>query len=272
MHDFKYARPASLAAAATLVKKGGADPVFLAGGQTLIPALKMRLRKPSTVIDLAAIKGLDGIAEKKGKGKDKGLTVVVGALTTHAAVAGSKLVKARIPALAALAEGIGDPQVRHRGTLGGSIANADPAADYPAAVIALHAEVVTNKRSISGDAFFKGFFETALKPGEIVTAVNFRVPDKAAYMKFAQPASRFALVGVLVAKFGAEVRVAVTGAGASVFRVPDMEKALAKSFSAAALDGIKVSPKDLNSDIHAAADYRAHLIGVLAKRAVEACG
>ncbi len=272
MHDFKYARPATITAAATLIKKGGADPVFLAGGQTLIPALKMRLRQPSTVIDLAGVKGLVGISEKKAAGKNKSITLIVGALTTHAAVAGSKLVKARIPALASLAEGIGDAQVRHAGTLGGSIANADPAADYPAAIVALKAEVVTNKRRIPGDAFFTGFFETALKKGEIVMAVRFAVPDKAAYIKFAQPASRFALVGVFVAKFGGEVRVAVTGAGASVFRVPAMEKALAKSFTAAALAGIAVSTADLNSDIHAAADYRAHLIGVAAKRAVEACG
>ncbi len=265
MYDFDYKRPTSVAEAAATLRKAGEDAVYLAGGQTLIPALKLRLRKPSVVVDLGAVKGLDSIAEN-----NDGL--LIGALCAHASVAGDKLVKNRIPALAALADGIGDPQVRNRGTLGGSIANADPAADYPAAVVALRADVVTDKRNISGDGFFSGLFETVLEPGEIVTAVKFRVPEKAAYVKFPNPASRFALVGVFVAKFKDEVRVAVTGAGASVFRVAEMEKALGKSFKAVALDGIAVPADDLNSDLHAAADYRAHLVGVLAKRAVAACG
>ena len=265
MYDFVYTRPSSVAEAAKVLAKAGEDAVYLAGGQTLIPALKLRLRKPSVVVDLGALKGLDSIAENNDG-------VLIGALCTHTSVAGNKLVKDRIPALAALADGIGDPQVRNRGTLGGSIANADPAADYPAAVVALRAEIITDKRNIAGDSFFSGLFDTALETGEIVTAVKFRVPEKAAYVKFANPASRFALVGIFVAKFKDEVRVAVTGAGASVFRVAEMERALAKSFTPAALDGIAVPADDLNSDMHAAAAYRAHLVSVLAKRAVTACG
>ena len=265
MYEFNYNRPTSLADAKAAMNSAGEDGVFLAGGQTLIPALKLRLRKPAAVVDLAAIPGLTGI-------KMEGDRVVVGALTTHATVAGDKTVKERIPALAALAGGIGDPQVRNRGTIGGSIANADPAADYPAAVVALDAEVVTDRRQIAGDAFFTGLFETALEPGEIVTAVKFRVPTKAAYIKFPHPASRFALVGVFVASHKDGVRVVVTGAGPSVFRVEAMEKALAKDFSAKALDGITVPADDLNNDLHGAADYRAHLVGVLAKRAVTAAG
>jgi aerobic carbon-monoxide dehydrogenase medium subunit len=265
MYDFTYTRPASLADAATALKAAGDDAVFIAGGQTLIPALKLRLRQPNTVIDLGALKGYDAIAQNNGG-------VIVGALSTHASVAESKIVKETIPALAALAEGIGDPQVRHRGTLGGSIANADPAADYPAAVLALKADVITDKRTIAADNFFSGFFETVLAPGEIVTAVKFRVPEKAAYMKFPNPASRFALVGVFVAKFSDEVRVAVTGAGPNVFRAAEMERALTANFAADVLDGIALPSSGLNSDMHAAADYRAHLIGVLAKRAVAACG
>jgi carbon-monoxide dehydrogenase medium subunit len=265
MYDFTYTRPASAADAAQALKTAGDDGVYLAGGQSLLPAMKLRLRRPSAVIDLGALKGLDAI-------KDEGATLAIGALATHASVAASQTVKARIPALAALADGIGDPQVRHRGTLGGSIANADPAADYPAAVVALNAEVITDKRTIAADDFFKGLFETALQPGEIVTGVKFKVPDKAAYMKFPQPASRFALVGVFVAKFGPNLRIAVTGAGPSVFRVPAMEQALTKSFTPAALDGIRIPSDDLNSDLHAAADYRAHLVTVMAKRAVAACG
>lgn len=259
MYDFTYARPASVAEAKAALT--GDDGVFLAGGQSLIPALKLRLRRPSTVVDIGGLPGLDGIAAD-------GDCLVVGALATHATVAGSKLVREKLPALAALAAGIGDPQVRNRGTLGGSIANADPAADYPAALVGLDADVVTDKRSIKADAFFTGFFETALQPGEIVTAVKFRIPEKAAYMKFPQPASHFALVGVLAAKFKDGVRVAVTGAGPSVFRVETMEKALAKNFAAAALGIITVPAYGLNTDLHADAAYRAHLIGVLAKRAL----
>jgi carbon-monoxide dehydrogenase medium subunit len=261
MYDFAYARPSSLKDAQAALAKAGDDGVFLAGGQSLLPALKLRLRRPAAIVDLGGLPGLDGISVE-------GDHLVVGALATHAAVAGSKLVREKLPALAALAGGIGDPQVRNRGTLGGSIANADPAADYPAAVVGLDAEVVTDKRTIKADAFFTGLFETALQPGEIVTAVKFRIPEKAAYAKFPQPASHFALVGVLTAKFKNGVRVAVTGAGPSVFRVETMEKALAKDFSPAALGGITVPAGDLNSDLHADADYRAHLVGVMARRAV----
>jgi carbon-monoxide dehydrogenase medium subunit len=215
------------------------------------------------VVALGRLPGLDGIAVD-------GDRVVIGALATHARVAAAKTVRDRLPALAALAGGIGDPQVRNRGTLGGSIANADPAADYPAGVVALDAAVVTDTRTIAGDGFFKGLFETALAPAEIVTAVKFRIPAKAAYVKFPHPASRFALVGVFVAQFADGVRVAVTGAGSSVFRVAAMEKALTGSFSPAALDGITVADDGLNSDMHGDAEYRAHLVGVLARRAVEA--
>ena len=264
MYAFNYARPKTLAEA-TSDMGIAEDGVFLAGGQTLLPALKLRLRRVSTVIDLAAVPGLKDI-------KVEGDRLIIGALATHAAVARSPIVREAISALAKLAEGIGDAQVRNRGTLGGSIANADPAADYPAAVVALNAEVVTDKRTIDGEQFFKGLFETALAAGEIVTAVRFKKPAKAAYIKFRHPASRFALVGVFVAKHADGVRVAVTGAGSSVFRVAAMEQALAKNFAPAALDGIAVPANGLNSDIHAAADYRAHLIGVLAKRAVAAAG
>lgn len=261
MYDFAYARASSLKDAQATLAKAGEDGVFLAGGQSLIPTLKLRLRRPATVVDLGGLPGLDGISVE-------GDRLVVGALCTHAAVAGSKLVREKLPALAALAGGIGDPQVRNRGTLGGSIANADPAADYPAAVVGLDAEVVTDRRAIKADDFFTGLFETALQPGEIVTAVKFRIPEKAGYAKFPQPASHFALVGVFIAKFKEGVRVAVTGAGPSVFRVEAMEKALAKDFSAAALGGIAVPAGDLNSDLHAGADYRAHLVGVMARRAI----
>ena len=263
MYDFSYTRPASLADAQKAIKAAGEDGVFLAGGQTLLPALKLRLRRPATVIDLGSLPGLDSVSVE-------GDRLVVGALAKHASVAASKAAREKLPALAALAGGIGDPQVRNRGTLGGSIANADPAADYPAGVVGLDAEVVTDKRSIKADDFFKGLFETALQPGELVTAVKFRIPMKAAYVKFHHPASRFALVGVFVAQFKEGVRVVVTGAGASVFRVEEMEKALAKNFSSAALGNITVPADDLNSDMHGDAEYRAHLIGVLAKRAVEA--
>lgn len=261
MYDFTYARPASVADAKAALAAAGDDGIFMAGGQSLLPALKLRLRHPSTVVDLGGLPGLDGISIE-------GDRLVVGALATHASVAESKLVRDKLPALAALAAGIGDPQVRNRGTLGGSIANADPAADYPAAVVGLDAEVVTDRRSIKADAFFTGLFETALEAGEIVTAVKFRIPEKAAYVKFPQPASHFALVGVMAAKFKSGARVAVTGAGPNVFRVEAMEKALTKDFSAAALGGITVPADDLNSDMHADAAYRAHLIAVMAKRAV----
>ena len=262
MYDFEYVRPTTMP---ELKKAIGSSPeaMLLAGGQTLIPTLKQRLRKPSVLVDMAGIRNLNEVQIIGDK-------ISIGAMATHASVAASKILMKRIPALAALAGGIGDPHVRNRGTIGGSIANADPAADYPAAVVALSANVVTERRTIVGDTFFKGLFETDLQPGEIVTSVHFAVPEKAAYAKFPNPASRFALVGVFVAKFKDAVRVAVTGAGPSVFRVAAMEDALKSNFSAAALDGINVPDKGLNSDLHAAADYRAHLIGVIARRAVDA--
>jgi len=264
MHDFGYHRPASASDAAGLLAKSG-EAKIVAGGMTLIPTLKQRLAQPSDLVDLG------GIAELKGVKAEAG-GITIGAMTTHAEVARSAEVKQAIPALAALAEGIGDPQVRNRGTIGGSISNSDPAADYPAGLVGLGATVVTNKRKIAADDFFKGMFETALEAGEIVTAVSFPKPEKAAYAKFPQPASRFALVGVFVSKSGANVRVAVTGAGPKVFRQADMEKALAANFSADAIKGVKVAAGGLNGDIHGSADYRAHLVGVMARRAVAAAG
>jgi len=264
MYDFAYHKPASLADAAKALKSAE-DGKLMAGGMTLIPTLKQRLAHPSDVIDLGQIAELKGI-------KREGNAIVIGAMTRHADVAASDIVRGAIPALAHLADGIGDPQVRNRGTIGGSIANADPAADYPSAVVALGATVRTDRRTIAGDDFFKGLFETALEEGEIVTAISFPIPEKAAYVKFPNPASRYAIVGVFVAKTGGTVRVAVTGAGPSVFRVPAMEQALAKSFSPNAIKDIRVKPDDLNSDIHASAEYRAHLVTVMARRAVAAAG
>ncbi len=264
MYAFTYHRPKTLADAAALLGRFD-DAKLLGGGQTLLPTLKQRLARPSDLIDLGQIPELQGIREEAG-----GLTV--GAFTRHAAVAHSDTVQRVIPALASLAEGIGDRQVRNMGTLGGSICNADPSADYPSAVVALKATVRTDRREIAGDDFFTGMFETALEPGEIVTAVHFQKPDKAAYAKFRNPASRYAIVGVFVAVFGNEVRVAVTGAGPSVFRADDMEAALAQDFRADALNGVSVPADGLNADIHASAEYRAHLVRVMAKRAVEACG
>jgi len=262
MHNFSYQRPTSLAEAAKLLS---GEAKLLAGGMTLLPTLKQRLAQPSALVDLGAVAELKGIKSEGG-----GLTI--GAMTTHAEVAHSAEVKRTIPALAVLAEGIGDPQVRNRGTIGGSISNADPAADYPAGLVGLGATVITNKRKIAADDFFKGLFETALGDGEIVTAVSFPKPDKAGYAKFPNPASRYAMVGVFVAKTGGGVRVAVTGAGPSVFRVPEMEKALAGNFSADAVKSIKVASKNLNSDLHGSAEYRAHLVSVMAARAVAAAG
>jgi len=264
MYNFSYHRPDSLDAAKSLFT-GADDPKFLAGGMTLVPTMKQRLAAPSDLIDLGAIGDLQGV-------KVDGKTVVVGAMTTHAAVAASKEVARAIPALANLAGGIGDPQVRNRGTIGGSIANNDPAADYPAAIVGLNATVHTDRRTIAADDFFPAMFETALEESELITAVQFPVPERAGYVKFPNPASRYAVVGVMVAKTADGVRVAVTGAGPCVFRVPEMEAALAKSFAPDAIKDIKVSADDLNTDIHASADYRAHLVTVMARRAVEAAG
>ncbi len=265
MYDFDYHRPASLADAVSALQ-AAEDGKLMAGGHTLIPTLKQRLANPSTLIDLSGIGELRGI-------KSEGGNIVIGAMTTHAEVMGSDVVKSAIPALAELAGMIGDPQVRQRGTIAGSIANNDPAADYPGALLALGATIVTNTREITADDFFLGLFETALEETEIITAVKFPVPEKANYQKFPQPASRFSLVGAFVAKTAGGVRVAITGAGQSgVFRVPEMEAALGSNFSPDAIKGITVSDADLNSDIHASAEYRAHLIGVMAGRAVTACG
>lgn len=264
MHSFNYHAPLTLDEAINWL---GTSPEgkLLAGGMTLLPTMKQHLASPTDLIDLRDIAQLKGIREEGG-------TVVIGAMTTHATVASDATVKAKIPALAALAAGIGDPQVRNRGTLGGSIVNNDPAADYPAALLGLGATVRTNTREIKADDFFTGMFETALEQGEIVTAVAFPVPAKAGYAKFANRASRYAIVGVMVAQGPAGTRVAVTGAGPVAFRVPEMEAALEKSFAPEAIEGITVPADDLNADLHASAEYRAHLIGVMARRAVAAAG
>jgi aerobic carbon-monoxide dehydrogenase medium subunit len=263
MYAFEYHRPTSVRQAANLLGKLE-EAKIIAGGHTLLPTMKQRLAAPANLIDLNGLSELRGI-ERSGR------SVTIGAMTTHADVAESADVKAAIPALAELAEMIGDPAVRHRGTIGGSVANNDPAADYPAACLALGATIVTNKRKIPADEFFKGLFETALAEGEIVTRVTFPIPQKAGYMKFRNPASRYALVGVFVAKRAAEIRVAVTGAGANgVFRWTAAEEALKKRFAAKSLEGLSHPAEGLNSDIHADATYRAHLIGVMARRAVQA--
>ena len=260
MHSFKYHRPSNLNDAAALAK---GEAKLLAGGQTLVQTMKLRLASPSDIVDLGAIKDLAGI-------KSDGKSVTIGAMTCHADVAHSADVKKAIPALALLAGTIGDRQVRAMGTIGGSLANNDPAADYPAAALGLGATIITNKRKLSAEEFFKGMFTTALGAGEIITAVSFPAPKRAAYTKFKNQASRFAIVGVFVADFGGSVRVAVTGAGPSVFRQPEMEKALAAKFAPESVANIKVKQDGLNSDMHASAEYRAHLVTVMARRAVEA--
>ena len=260
MYSVNYHRASSVAEAAKLAKQG--DAKYLSGGMTLIPAMKTRLAAPSDLVDLAHIGALKGI-------KVSGKTVTIGAATTHAEVAGDDKLQKAAPAVAYLAGHIGDPHVRNSGTIGGSIANNDPAADYPAALLALGATIVTNKREVSADKFFSGLFETSLKEGEIVTAVSFSTPGKAGYAKFPNPASRYAITGVFVAKNKDGVRVAVTGAGENgVFRAKDIEAALSKKFEPAAIDGVKISPKDLMGDIHASPEYRANLVVVMAKRAV----
>lgn len=264
MYAFNYHRPASVADAVKLLGQMG-EAKALAGGQTLLPTLKQRLAQPSDLIDLGGIADLRGIKVEGGK-------VSVGAMTRHGEVAASADVKAAIPALAKLAGGIGDPQVRNAGTIGGSLANSDPAADYPAGLLGLGGTVVTNKRSIAADDFFKGLFETALTEGELIVRVEFPQPKRAAYMKFENPASRYAIVGVFVAETAGGVRVAVTGAGPCAFRWTEAEKALAGGFATRAVEGLKASADGLNADIHASAEYRAHLIGVMTKRAVAACG
>lgn len=264
MYDFNYHRPSSIEEAAKILA-GAEEGKLLAGGHTLLPTLKQRLAQPSDIVDLS------GIAELKGIGEAGG-AVVVGAMTPHAEVQRSQVVRSKIPALAHMASDIGDSQVRHRGTIGGSIANADPAADYPAAVLGLGATVKTNRREIAGDDFFTGLFETALDEHELVVSVSFPVPEKAGYAKFANPASRYPIVGVIVARTGGGVRVAVTGAGPNAFRWSEAEQALAANWSAEAIKNLTHSPDGLNSDIHASAEYRAHLINVMARRALEAAG
>jgi carbon-monoxide dehydrogenase medium subunit len=263
MYAFEFKRPTTIDEAAAALKAApGAK--LLAGGQTLIPTLKFRLANPETVIDLGKVAALRGISRQ-------GNSLVIGAMTTHAAIAESADVKASIPGFAALAEGIGDPHVRNRGTIGGSVANNDPAADYPAAVLALGASITTNKRTIDADAFFTGLFSTALGEDEIMTSIAFPVPQSFGYAKFANPASRYALVGVAVARTSAGPRVAVTGAGSSgIFRWAAAEQALASNFSAAAIGTLKPDASGLMSDLHAAADYRAHLVNVMSRRAVGA--
>ncbi len=269
MLNFEYVRPSSISDASRALQRGNATAI--AGGHTLIPTLKQRLARPALVVDLG------GIAELKGVRRE-GNAIVIGATTTHADVAASQDVRSAIPALANLAAGIGDPQVRHRGTIGGSVANNDPAADYPAAVLGLGATVVTNRRQIEADRFFTGLFSTALEPGEIITAIRFPIPERAGYAKFEQRASRYCLVSVFAAKVtrktgmfssAEETRVAVSGAGANgVFRVPAMEQALSTNFSPDAVRSIKVPASGLMSDMHGSAEYRAALITVMAERAV----
>ena len=262
MRSFAYHRPADLPAALGLLA-ATPDSRPYAGGMSLLPLIKLQLAAPAALVDLADVPALDGIAVAGG-------VLTIGAMTRHAAVARSAAVRAAIPALAALAGGIGDPQVRNRGTLGGSLAHADPSADYPAGVLGLGATIVTDRREIAADAFFTGLFATALAAGEVITTVRFPVPLRAGYVTQRNPASRYAIAGVFVAKFAAGVRVAVTGAGPCAFRVPEMEAALSADFAPEAIAGITVSEQGLNSDLHAEAGYRAHLIGVLARRAVAA--
>ncbi|MEL6299927.1 MAG: xanthine dehydrogenase family protein subunit M [Pseudomonadota bacterium] len=261
MHGFEYAKPGSLTDVGTLIND---EAVFLAGGQTLIPTLKQRLASPRTVLDLSGVSELRGIHVQDG-------AVGIGAMTTHDEVANSSEVQSAVPALAKLAGGIGDPQVRNRGTIGGSIANNDPAADYPAAMLALGAIIMTNKRQISADEFFTGMFSTALEPGELITSIGIPVPDQAAYAKYEQRASRYALVGVFVAKTGGNVRVAVTGTGSDgVFRSAELEQALSANFTADAAKGAKLDAGNMMGDLHGSAEYRAAMVPVMAARAVEA--
>ncbi len=263
MYAFTYHRPTTVRQAANLLAKHP-EAKLLAGGHSLIPVMKLRLASPSAIIDMNHVEGMSGV-------EVKGRSVVIGAMTRHFEVAASQTLKDVMPALAGVPGSIGDPHVRHRGTIGGSIANNDPNADYPAAVLGLGATIITNKRRILADDFFTGMFSTALEPEEIITKINFPVAKKSAYQKFKHPASGFALVGVFVSKRGSDIRVAVTGAGSNgVFRVPQFEEALKKRFAPKSIEGIAVSPDGLNTDIHASAEYRAHLIGVLAKRALAA--
>ena len=261
MYNFTFHRPGTVAAAAEL-KSIHDEATYMAGGQTLLPVMKQRLAAPSDVIDLTGLTDLTGISVE-------GDVLRIGALTPHADVAASTEVKRFLPALAYLAHQIGDPHVRNRGTIGGSLANNDPASDYAAGVLGLGATITTDQREIPADSFFTGMFETALSESELVTSVSFPRPQRAGYAKFPNPASRYPIVGVFVARLDDHVRVAVTGAGGCVFRVRGMEAALTAEFSPSALDGVSVPAEDLNSDLHATPEYRAHLVGVMARRAVE---
>ena len=259
MYNFTFERPASLADASQRVKSGGQP---LAGGQTLLAAMKQRLLAPDSLIDLAGIASLAGVSKE-------GNAIVIGAMTRHRDVEHNDLVRSAIPALAGLAGGIGDRQVRARGTLGGSVANNDPAACYPSAVLGLGATILTTDRKIAADDFFQGLYATALEPGELITAISFPIPQRAAYVKFRQPASRFAIVGVFLAQTASGVRVAITGASAGVFRHTGLEAALNQSFTPAAVDGVAIDASSLNNDLHGSAAYRAHLIRVLTRQAVQ---
>ena len=261
MKNFNYKKASNTKEAIKLLSNKGA---FLAGGMTLLPAIKLRLAAYSDLVNIKKIKSLSGI-------KVSSKSIKIGSTTTHAEVSSSKEIKKTIPSLAVLAEGIGDPQVRNRGTIGGSIANNDPAADYPSACLALNATIHTNKRKIPADKFFKGMFETDLKKGELIESVEFEIPEKSAYEKFPNPASRYAVVGVFVSKLKKEIRVAITGAASCVFRSKDLEAALSNNFTSSSIDNVNISSDELNSDIHASAEYRAHIIKVMAKKALSAC-
>lgn len=260
MYPFNYHKPNSLADAQALYAQAD-DPMYLSGGMTLIPTMKQRLAAPTDLIDLSALPELSGINIANN-------LVQVGAFTRHAQVAGHALLQQQLPALAELASLIGDGQVRNRGTIGGSVANSDPAADFPAAVVGLGATVHTNNRQIAGDDFFQDLFETALEPGEILTRIDFPIPSRAAYQKFPNPASRYAVAGVLVADFNGTIRVGVTGAGPCAFRATGLEEVLNKELSAAALEALEIPDAGFNNDLHASAEYRAHLVKVMAQRAV----
>ena len=264
MYDFDYHKPSSVADAVKLLS---ADPDArpISGGQTLLPALKHRLNRPTYLVDLSGIAELKGIRREGDK-------ITVGALTRHIEVQNSPEIKTAIPALAYMATVIGDIQVRNRGTMGGSVANNDPAADYPAAVLALDATLVTDKRRIGSDDFFQGMFTTSLEPGELLVAIEFPIPEKAGYAKMRNPASRYVMAGVFVAKTRGGVRVVVNGAGPGVFRQTEMEQALSANWSPDAVAGIKQPSEGLNGDIHGSAEYRAHLVTVMAKRAVAEAG
>jgi carbon-monoxide dehydrogenase medium subunit len=262
MYPFEYLKPTDVKAAVQAVS-GAGENKFIAGGMTLLPTLKLRLARPDRLVDLGGLAELAGLRVDRDR-------VEIGAMTRHADVASSVELRRALPALASLAGGIGDPLVRNRGTIGGSIANNDPAADYPAAVLALGATVITDRREIAADAFFTGMFSTALQAGELITRLRFPIPKRAAYVKFPNPASRYAMAGVFVADTAAGIRVAVTGAGPCVFRLADFEAALAKRFAPESLDGLLVPADGLNQDLHGSAEYRASLVGTLAKRAVAA--